>query len=305
VSNPYTSQAISGYNASPPPDDGSVVAANVLKWSNHKDKLADPVKTLAEAINTETINAFGRVFGNTHLLKSANYTVAAADIGKFIEVDASGVTITLLPVVTAGIGFPLIILNTSGGDVTVAADGSETIRTSEAAASTLTLNSGDAIVLTSDAAAWVGVFAQRSSIAKSKSGTTSRVVDTLLDDPDLAGWSIGINQPYSIEGFIPVFQNGGDFRFRFTLTNAAVEEDLHYIARDTGGTEVNDFNTSITATQTLTTLTDNQTYGLNLKGSFLSHATLAATLDFQWGQGTSFSIGTNVIRGAWIKVRKV
>lgn len=61
MANPYTSQAISGYNTSPPADDGTQISANQIKWSNHKTKLADPIKTLAEAINTELTTAFATV----------------------------------------------------------------------------------------------------------------------------------------------------------------------------------------------------------------------------------------------------
>lgn len=61
VSNPYTSQAIAGYNSSPPPDDGSLTAANKLEWDKHKTKLGDPVKTLAEAVNSEALAAFGQL----------------------------------------------------------------------------------------------------------------------------------------------------------------------------------------------------------------------------------------------------
>lgn len=55
--NVYTSQSISGYNSSPPPDDASVQSSNKLEWAKHKTKLADPVKTLAEAVNTAMVAA--------------------------------------------------------------------------------------------------------------------------------------------------------------------------------------------------------------------------------------------------------
>ena len=57
ASNIYASVAISGYNASPPPDDGSQTSANEITWAKHKTKLADPVKTLAEAVNTAMVTA--------------------------------------------------------------------------------------------------------------------------------------------------------------------------------------------------------------------------------------------------------
>lgn len=59
--NPYTSQAISGYNASPPPDDGTQTSANQLEWGKHIEKIGDPVKVLSEAINTAMLTAGARL----------------------------------------------------------------------------------------------------------------------------------------------------------------------------------------------------------------------------------------------------
>ena len=57
--NPYSSQAISGYNSSPPADDGTKVDSNRVQWSKHETKLSGPVKTLVEAINSAISSAFG------------------------------------------------------------------------------------------------------------------------------------------------------------------------------------------------------------------------------------------------------
>ena len=57
-SNPYVSVSAVGYNSSPPPDDGSQVAANLITWAGIKSKLADVVKTLADGINTNVLAAF-------------------------------------------------------------------------------------------------------------------------------------------------------------------------------------------------------------------------------------------------------
>lgn len=51
----YTTVTISGYNASPPPDDGSQTAANLVQWSKHKTKIGDPIKTGVEAVNTQLL----------------------------------------------------------------------------------------------------------------------------------------------------------------------------------------------------------------------------------------------------------
>ena len=57
--NPYTGQSISGYNASPPPDDGSQSSGNQLEWAKHITKIGNPLKALAEAIDTAVSAAFG------------------------------------------------------------------------------------------------------------------------------------------------------------------------------------------------------------------------------------------------------
>jgi len=59
MANPYTSVTIVGYNASPPPDDGTQSNANKVEWAKHKTKLGDPVKSLAEGIDTNVYAAFG------------------------------------------------------------------------------------------------------------------------------------------------------------------------------------------------------------------------------------------------------
>lgn len=63
TTNPYTTVSISGYNANPPADDGSQVASNEIEWAKHKEKLADPVKTAVESINTNVNDAFNSVAG--------------------------------------------------------------------------------------------------------------------------------------------------------------------------------------------------------------------------------------------------
>lgn len=57
-SNPYVSVSAINYNASPPPDDGSQVAANLVTWADIKSKLADVIKTLSDSINTNVLAAF-------------------------------------------------------------------------------------------------------------------------------------------------------------------------------------------------------------------------------------------------------
>lgn len=53
----YTTIAASGFNSSPPPDDGSQSASNLITWSGIKTKLADPLHTEIDAINTALMAA--------------------------------------------------------------------------------------------------------------------------------------------------------------------------------------------------------------------------------------------------------
>lgn len=63
--NPYDSQTVAGFNASPPADDGSQVPTNLVTWQFHVDKLGTPVLTLAQDMNSEVLSAFGELIMTT------------------------------------------------------------------------------------------------------------------------------------------------------------------------------------------------------------------------------------------------
>jgi len=173
MSNPYTSQSISGYNSSPPSDDGSQNSTNEITWAKHKTKLADPVKTLSEAINTELLSAFASLFGGNISTHSTAYTVVAGDRGKFLSVTGT-TTITLLDISTAGTGFPIAIVNTGAGTVTVDGDSAETIN----GAATVSLGPGACVILTTDGTTgWVGSVSTGKGETGSGSGFDADTVD--------------------------------------------------------------------------------------------------------------------------------
>ena len=151
MSNPYVGPTVVGYNATPPANDGSEVSANQLDWDKHLDKIGNPLKTFMEAVDTAVLAAFGLEFGVAVLSKSGDYTVTTADRGRFISVTGT-TTITLLAAADAGSGFPLVIVNTGTGVVTVDGDSSETIN----GATTVTLNPGTGLLISSNGAAWFG-----------------------------------------------------------------------------------------------------------------------------------------------------
>ncbi len=75
MSGPYTSKSIVAFNASPPPNDGSEVASNDLDWDAHLNKLATPIKNLAEGIDTNVLAAFNSIYGMTAAESTAGVTI--------------------------------------------------------------------------------------------------------------------------------------------------------------------------------------------------------------------------------------
>lgn len=108
----FTTTAISGYNASPPADDGSAVAANQLQWSKHINKIGDPLKTLVESINTKLVTFTD--FGSRSTTVSD--TTVASDHMKTVEIAStatSGVTISLGDAVSMTAGYIVSVKNLS------------------------------------------------------------------------------------------------------------------------------------------------------------------------------------------------
>lgn len=90
----YTTNTITGYNSSPPPDDGSQSASNLVTWAKHKDKLGDPLKTLAEAIDTDLVAAFNYAVRQI----TNNDSTVAGDHMRVVEIApnvSTAVTVTL------------------------------------------------------------------------------------------------------------------------------------------------------------------------------------------------------------------
>lgn len=111
----YTNQAVSGYNSSPPPDDGSVQASNKVRWSFIKTKITDPVLTLAQAINTALLTFTN--FGSRAV--SSTDSITTSDHMKTIE--ASGTFTESIPDATAtGAGFVTSVKNVGTGIITLA-----------------------------------------------------------------------------------------------------------------------------------------------------------------------------------------
>jgi hypothetical protein len=152
--NPYTSVSITGYNSSPPPDDGSQTSANKVEWAKEKSKLADPIKTLAEGINTNAIAAC-----NALALRDAFVSTTSATIA---ETDWNGVYLQLA---TGAIYYPdpstyengwhHTVYNGSTGIVNLQATATSYWLVDGALASEFLLYSGHAVEPINTASVWI------------------------------------------------------------------------------------------------------------------------------------------------------
>lgn len=153
MANPYSSVSISGYNSSPPPDDGSNTAANEIKWATHKNKIGDPLKTAIESINSNVSSAFGKIAFNGITTTGVDYAVLTSDQGKLISC-TNTITVTLPAAATVSTPFMVAVKNAGTGTVTVDGDGDETIDGS----ATITIAADGGCILVSDGSGWTSAL---------------------------------------------------------------------------------------------------------------------------------------------------
>ncbi len=151
MASPYTSQSSSGYNATPPADDGSAVASNQVLWATIKTKLGDPVKNLADNINSAISTAVGKMPGGASTsTQSTSYQVLSSDQGKLIIATASGITVTTPDATSVSTPFQFRVLNNSSGTITVDGSGTQTIDGNL----TITVSAGAGVTLDTDGTNW-------------------------------------------------------------------------------------------------------------------------------------------------------
>ena len=108
----YSTNSASGYNATPPADDGTVSEANKVKYSTVKTKLADPAKTLADDINTDLVEHFDR----GPIAITSNTTLGATHFNKVIQVSGAAVTLTLTDAATLAAGWYCDVVSTDASN---------------------------------------------------------------------------------------------------------------------------------------------------------------------------------------------
>lgn len=117
----YPGTSVSGYNANPPPDDGTQVPNNQITWAGIKTKVGDPLNTFAGAVDGNITTAFSKTTDGAGVVStSVDYPAAAADQGRLIVVTVSGKTVTTPDAGAVGAPFVFHVLNRSTGTITLA-----------------------------------------------------------------------------------------------------------------------------------------------------------------------------------------
>lgn len=151
MANPFTSPSISGYNDTPPSDDGTNTAANEITWAKHKAKLGDPLKTLAETIVTNVNSAFAKIVGGGGITEvGIDYTVQPSDQGRFVSATAGGITITTPDATSVGTPFVFNLVNNGDATITLDGSGNQTID----GEGRIELPAGRGLTLNTDATNW-------------------------------------------------------------------------------------------------------------------------------------------------------
>ena len=305
MSSPYTQPTLVNYNATPPVDDGSAVATNALRWSNHINKIGDPLKNFAQAIDSNLLTAFTKVFGSTISTKIADYTVVAGDQGKVLEFTAAA-TLTLIAAATAGANFPLLIVNNSAGLVIVDGDSSETINGS----TTITLRPNDSILITCDGSKWVGaVVTATDQLSARKAADTSRDISdgvTPILDPDLQ-FTLEENVGYAFDAVIVAFTASAvpniHFNWQSDYSGTLIESlKLETIEVGAGFNAVQGIGTPFNSTPKVT-LNGISDFILHFSGHF--HNTKSALFGFRWAQDSLNATPTTVKAGSYIRMTRL
>lgn len=118
----FTTPIISGYNSTPPQDDGSQQASNLMTWAVVKTKLSDAIKNWIDTVNSRLTTHFDE----GPVTKSTTYSTVDADYAKVIECDGT-FTVSLQAPGTAGAGYRVVVKNAGSGTITVDVDGGANI----------------------------------------------------------------------------------------------------------------------------------------------------------------------------------
>lgn len=157
MANLYSSTSVNGYNANPPPDDGTQVSTNQITWAGIKTKLGDPLNTFASSVDSNISSAFGKTLDGASVVSTAvDYAATAADQGRVINVSVSGKTVTTPDAGTVGAPFLFGVHNTSAGSINLAPNATNSQQI-DGAAATLVVQAGGSCIVKTDGTNWFTV----------------------------------------------------------------------------------------------------------------------------------------------------
>lgn len=126
---------------------------------------------------------------------------------------------------------------------------------------------------------------------------------TLVNITDLSGIAIDAGKQYAGRVVIPYFQNIGNIKFQFAISQTPNEAGhIRWYVVDTLGTLTEDADPVFTVSRNFTVFADGFPVFAVFDFVFDSHATLASTLDLQFAQDTSDANATIIRQGAYIEV---
>jgi hypothetical protein len=125
------------------------------------------------------------------------------------------------------------------------------------------------------------------------------------DDNHLAGWALDVNSIYMVHGFLYYEQDGGNFRFGFSISAGFHADDvLTFTVSDASALHLG-ATVDLQSGSVIVGPADNQRTGMTLDGFIQTHATIAATVSFEWAQSTSDPDPTTLKAGSWITFTKI
>lgn len=169
----YATVAISGYNAAPPPDDASTGADNQLKWSKHKTKIGDPLKTAIEAINTALI----ATLDESCRAVSDSDTTLDTDHNKTIQIISTisaSITISLGDAASMAAGYVVTVANQS--NVACVVDRATATDTIDGATSSVTIAALEAITFITNSSANGYIIRSKNGIVNLAAGLSQVLV---------------------------------------------------------------------------------------------------------------------------------
>lgn len=305
----YPTQTIVGYNASPPSDDGTASESNRVNWSKHKTKLGDPVKTLAEAINTALVSHVDTATND----KSLAYTTVAADHGRLINVTA-GITISLGDAGTMGADYLVFIKNSHTAAITVdLATAGDTLDGTAAGSVSLAANTCMVFKTTAAANGYLKLAQYQdpdtSVQLKVKSADESVSSSTVLQDDDhLTGFSVEAGETYFVEVFLNIVVGNAtpDIKIYFDVTGVPdilITGELIFGGSFTGNTSRYVSAGSHGSESFSLGSGSGGRNSINMSGLFVPATT--ESFNFQWAQNISDAASVTLKKGSFIRMTKV